>query len=96
MKKIAIICLLFINGCVIVVDETEEGVHYHDDNYHDHYDECDDDVPNPYEYDPEYCDVSSEGECCEWYTGNGCHERYCFYGFTCEWDLYETRCEVTE
>ena len=36
MKKIAIICLLFIDGCVIVVDETGEGerVHYHDDNYH--------------------------------------------------------------
>jgi len=34
MKKIAIICLLFISGCVIVVDETEEGERVH---YHDHY-----------------------------------------------------------
>ena len=70
MKKIAIICLLFVNGCVIVVDETEEGERVH---YHDHYVEREVEGCNepPYEYRCFYYDDDN----CNWhYYGEHCEE----------------------
>ncbi len=96
MKKIAIICLLFINGCVIVVDETEEEERVH---YHDHYVEGEVEGCNepPYEHRAEWCEVYDNRECCEWYVGAGCYEYRCFYyDENCEWDYYGEHCEEAE
>jgi hypothetical protein len=97
MKKIAIICLLFINGCVIVVDETEEEERVH---YHDHYveGEVEGCSEPPYEHRAEWCEVYDNRECCEWYTGDGCYEYRCFYydDDNCNWHYYGEHCEEAE
>ena len=78
-------------SCVIVVDETERGpeegttvvVRGSEDE------QCD---PVPYEHRAERCDVYEGRDCCEWYVGEGCFEKYCFYFHNCEWHWYGETC----
>lgn len=84
------------SSCVIVVDDTpaesREGtqviVEYSDT------DESCDEVPH--EHRAQRCDVYEGRDCCEWYIGDGCFEKYCFYYHNCEWHWYGTTCEVQE
>jgi len=92
MKSILFALMTLCTGCMIVVEEdpnreqirSEEERHYY---YSD--DGCEEE---PYAHSPEYCDVYSDEECCEWYTGYDCYETWCYDYYYCEWYYCSTEC----
>ena len=75
MKIMWTALLLLVSACVIVVEEDDPI--YHDAHSHEHESRaC---TNEPYSYAPDFCDVGSTSECCEWYVGQGCYETWCYY-----------------
>jgi hypothetical protein len=74
---------ILCTGCIVV----SESAHTYRETETE--ETCD---VEPYSYAPDYCDTYSDGECCEWYVGDGCYETWCYDYYYCDWYYYSTAC----
>ena len=81
--KATVLILLLASACGAHVYETDTS----------RYDGCHE--PEPYNWKAEvyrlHYDINGtyQGDCGEWYVGNGWHEKWCNWSDTCGWEFIE-------
>ncbi len=84
------LAMMSLSACTLEIDKPGHGyvenTGAYTVTYYEIYDGC---YEEPYWFEPEWCDLYSDGECCTWYS-DGWYEEWCDWGYMGCWEFNGT------